>query len=178
MLRSIHFLLYLMLLKATTRAQGEHFYDVFADTNSFKSRSNEYYVPHTIYFWPISIYVSEWGSVENSHNLFLKCSHFVHRHSFVRFKSTFFYSQHYSIPNVSHGPERRKRSSPGHRQATHLHSFGHKTWRHVARWNQSRELYQARLPERHADMRGCMLSRSKVWRCFYARSRVLFSKLL
>jgi len=31
-----------------------------------------------------------------------------------------------SIPNVSHGPERRKRSSLGHRQVTHLHSFGHK----------------------------------------------------
>lgn len=125
-----------------------------------------------------------------------KCSHIVARHCgkpkfhslctlyifhlLVKVNSFWFivfYSQHCSIPNVSHGPERRKRSSLGHRQVTHLHSFGHKAWRHVAWRNQSRELHQARLPERHADMRWCVLSGSKVWRSFYARSRVLFSKL-
>lgn len=44
MLRSIQFLLYLMLLKAATRAQGVHVYNVFANPNSFKSKSNEYLV--------------------------------------------------------------------------------------------------------------------------------------
>ena len=48
MLRSIHFLLHLMLLKAATKAQGMHFYNVLADTNSLKSASNEYLVIHTI----------------------------------------------------------------------------------------------------------------------------------
>lgn len=90
----------------------------------------------------------------------------------------FFHPNHCSIPNVSHGPKRWKRSSPGHRQVTHMHSFGHKTWRHVAWWNQIRELHKAWFVERHADMRGCLLSGSKMWRGLYARSRVLFSELL
>ena len=41
MLRSIHFLLYLMLLKATTKAQGVHFYNVFANTYSLKSTNSD-----------------------------------------------------------------------------------------------------------------------------------------
>lgn len=58
MLRSIHFLLYLMLLKAATIAQGVHSYNVFATTNSLKSTSNKFLVIHTIFLNEIYIYSS------------------------------------------------------------------------------------------------------------------------